>query len=523
MTWLQAETVRLGDLLRGKSFVIPAFQRGYAWGPEQVQALLDDIFSPRYSDLGNYFLGAVVLEQESPNRFRVVDGQQRLVTASLLLAALAVKNPALKSFLWQPSGEPVLQLRNRDLEVYGRLLKEPAKARKSTPLGQAMVILRDFLEHQTAKSQKKLAFTLLEQCELVRIVAPDGGRAFQIFETLNQRGLELSSPDLTKNKFLWSATDEALPEVTRLWGQLEDLLGDELPRFLRHFWCAFVEPISQAQLYEAVRRHLDARAPDQVLELTRALWTSAQHYQVLLNPDDPKVSCPARARRPLELLKAFGAKTCRPLLLLGWRLYPQELSWLARLCEVITVRSRLLTGSVTPSALESAYARTCRLVRERLALELGVSDFDAFGVTALMALNSAVLAELGPLVVEDKKLLSGFKDLRLNRLDQRWRTFLSQLLDLEQADQLEVRHLLATDLPNAHLKALGISRAQSQRWLHSPANMTFVESGGSLEQSSLEINHSLTKEWDLESLKARQAELAERLLRRWPNLKDLGL
>ena len=84
-------------------FTIPIYQRPYAWTPEQVNELLDDLLNAMQTDRTSpYFLGSVVLiKTDDDSSSEVVDGQQRLTTLSILLCVLRDLAPDRSSSPWQ--------------------------------------------------------------------------------------------------------------------------------------------------------------------------------------------------------------------------------------------------------------------------------------------------------------------------------------------------------------------------------------------------------------------------------------
>lgn len=84
---LQMELIGVGDLLRAAALAVPAYQRSFAWQERHVQELLDDLASAMQGDEAEYFLGSIVLT-EAEGRRQVVDGQQRLATAAMFIAAV---------------------------------------------------------------------------------------------------------------------------------------------------------------------------------------------------------------------------------------------------------------------------------------------------------------------------------------------------------------------------------------------------------------------------------------------------
>ncbi|HIE32030.1 MAG TPA: DUF262 domain-containing protein [Methanosarcinales archaeon] len=93
------------------SFIIPDFQRPYSWGRDQVDELLDDLTHFAFQegdveDLNPYFLGSIVLIKGDDPIAKVVDGQQRLTTLTILFAVLRELLPGLKESITKIICEP---------------------------------------------------------------------------------------------------------------------------------------------------------------------------------------------------------------------------------------------------------------------------------------------------------------------------------------------------------------------------------------------------------------------------------
>lgn len=87
---LVASATTAGQLFSGSTFVVPPYQREYAWGTEQVKEFWGDLQGAVESE--EYFLGLIILTEEDERR-HIVDGQQRLLTLTLLANALSLDPP----------------------------------------------------------------------------------------------------------------------------------------------------------------------------------------------------------------------------------------------------------------------------------------------------------------------------------------------------------------------------------------------------------------------------------------------
>lgn len=238
------------------SFVIPPFQRPYAWTIQQASELLSDLMTTwndggGSTDKNPYFLGSIVLikSPDSPDS-QVIDGQQRLTTLTILIAALRDLLPAEKAsyltqFIYQ-AGNPFagtenryrLQLRSRDQDFFRTYIQEGSHFNNLLSLDPAPLtdsqrnIYRNakYLREQLQKMGSpeaitKFAFYIMNQCYLVVVSTPDLDAAYRIFSVLNTRGLDLSVTDLLKSDIIGSLPPSKQDYYTTIWESEEEKLG----------------------------------------------------------------------------------------------------------------------------------------------------------------------------------------------------------------------------------------------------------------------------------------------------------
>jgi hypothetical protein len=242
-------------------FSIPVFQRPYAWQAEHALDLYEDLFEAANASLDReadkaplYFLGSIVTIKEDTSQFaKVVDGQQRLTTLSLLISILrhAISDKEKGSYLTQflsadPNplrnmrGRPRLAVREDTQDFYrevfidvggvDRFLRKETNAPRSTSghnLAKNATALLERVEKASQNQLERLAIFLLERCVLVVVSSPDLDSAFRIFSVLNDRGLNLSSADILKAEVLQGIPDGEKDSAARRWEQLEDSLGTQ--------------------------------------------------------------------------------------------------------------------------------------------------------------------------------------------------------------------------------------------------------------------------------------------------------
>ncbi len=260
-------------------FEVPKYQREYVWGLREWTDLFDDIIE---NDDG-YFLGSIICINSSSNslspKFEVVDGQQRLTTISLFMAALfdvlrRLKEEGqlddeqtldllqLKRKLWIKGTSSYLrvvpQLQGNNLPDYcglmssigiieGYSLPPFAGVRR---MKKAFSYFRKRIEEEAgfAESRVDSYFRVLEKLNaaiLVMIEVSNHADAYTLFESLNNRGTALTSVDLIKNLLLARldrADSAGMDEHFRRWREVLENLGDDYAtqeRFFRQNYNAF--------------------------------------------------------------------------------------------------------------------------------------------------------------------------------------------------------------------------------------------------------------------------------------------
>lgn len=261
-------TYPIGELLGKPLFYrVPVYQRDFAWTIEQIDTLWDDITSAVSEGQQEYFLGAIVLSfTDQDNKREIVDGQQRLAALSMIFAGIVRAwrelndekraSGVFRDYLGtedRRTGELVskLTLNETNDPVFQRLVirGELASGTEKKLWTYSNKLLSDMFDRvivnlQTWLKKYKDAESALLDLEdfltkntnLIVIEAGDESDAFIIFETLNDRGLELAVADLVKN-YLFSQAGGQIEKFKRTWTEIAVLIGNEnMTQFLRHFW-----------------------------------------------------------------------------------------------------------------------------------------------------------------------------------------------------------------------------------------------------------------------------------------------
>ncbi len=242
------------------AFEIPHYQRPYSWTLEQAGELLDDLLGSLgaeerpIEDVPPYFLGCIVLiKQENGPDAKVVDGQQRLTTLTVLLAVLRQcieDKPSaddLTPFLYAKGNRMLgtsnryrLLVRERDRAFFQEHVQEPGGLAKLVKidvkrlesisqlnLWANSVFLLARVQKLPDATRQRLAMYLLSRCVLVVVSSPDLDSAYRIFSILNNRGLDLSHSDILKAEVIGKLPAAISEDYSEKWEEAENALGVE--------------------------------------------------------------------------------------------------------------------------------------------------------------------------------------------------------------------------------------------------------------------------------------------------------
>ncbi len=222
-TAIGAEAIRFSELFHKGRFHVPWHQRYYDWTDKDVQALLDDIEDAIRENRRCYFLGAVILVEKESDVWEINDGQQRMVTVSLLCAALCRRfaeeiHDSQREFLalrilFNLHSGTVCKL--SDAERYEPRMRPPRDDRvryeliirgntigTNGKLTSAWRVINDFLgvANQNNRWEKYFDY-ICERLEVACLTVPNDIDPNAVFETINCRGKALDQLDLIRNFF----------------------------------------------------------------------------------------------------------------------------------------------------------------------------------------------------------------------------------------------------------------------------------------------------------------------------------
>lgn len=238
----ETKTLTVGELFSGSNvFRMPIFQRPYSWDEETALELYDDIYQASERSSG-YFLGPLIVARSGGNKpFDVVDGQQRLVTLSVIFAILRDLASAsdlqqeLQEVLWRPqraarqlNDSPRVRLRDFDqdsmqqwVQVLGSTLGLPDEGGNESTRRLLSAIKAIQAEIGSVRNSfvSKLATFILTKCKFVRITAQSLDEAYILFRSFNSRGMPLNELDIIRAELVGSTEydPKLAEEIAECW------------------------------------------------------------------------------------------------------------------------------------------------------------------------------------------------------------------------------------------------------------------------------------------------------------------
>ena len=559
---LDTRTTNYLDLIgNGKAYRVPPYQRDYAWTQQEWEDLWNDVVELRGEPAGRHYMGALVVQARGDREFLVIDGQQRLATISLLALAVIGK---LRRMADQGADED--RNRERATELRNRFIgeKDPASLVESSRLRlnetddpfyqDYLVQIREPLNprglprsnallwdcfryfskqidelevdagNAGEETAKILSETVARRLLFILITVDDELNAYTLFETLNARGLELTTTDLLKNYFfskVRAGTD--VDALKRRWRALIATVAQErFPDFLRYHLLCEQPKIRRQRLFKLVRDRV--RTARQTFEFVAALEDRAELFAALRDVNHGYwIDRPAAGPFVREL-NLFGARQMTPVFFAAWGAFSDDdFVRLLKLASVIAFRYSVVSG-LNSNPLE----RVCHLAAK------AVLDGQA-------TRPGAVFRHLRPIYVDDDRFESDFARWTVGTRGRRGKIARYVLARLEtdaggravdpETDPATVEHVLPENPAGEWAEVFPPERREAA--VDRLGNLTLLErtrnrSVGSAaypakrdayESSAYAITREIAglapDEWSPALLEERQRRLAARAVRLW--------
>ena len=393
---LQTATLSYREFINGRHLRVPPFQRSYAWTVESWDDLWNDLMDVRLDSADRHFMGPIVLRYDGDEWGTIIDGQQRVATLSVLTLAVIDKLGRLADagVDTERNGERARRLRDRYVgQMDHATLIESSRLRLSAAddgfYQDELVQLRPPVmlgsmppsnarlwdcfcffkgrldEGKYAEDGEAIARIVSDTVALglffLVVTVSDELDAYTVFETLNARGVPLTTAYLLRNAIFQRVRVPARRDILeRRWVAILDAVGAErFADFLRYHLLCEQAGVHKVRVYRMVHERLtDSQAS---FELLNALLPRAELFAALEDPaHELWGQCP-QARTHVRELALLPARQSMPLLFAAWERFPaDDFERVLNLVTVITVRA-LVCGR-NGNTQEAAYAEVAREV-----------------------------------------------------------------------------------------------------------------------------------------------------------------
>lgn len=550
----------LGELLRAFRLRVPKYQRDYAWDEQNVLDLLDDLAGAIEKGDTRHFLGSIVMTRMGPEDLEIVDGQQRLATAFMILCAIRdyfsdQKDPTrakavsdkyistsdlktkrvLPRFMLNATDDPFFQDHVVD--------REPTKGGKIKPSKSSHHRIADAFKRISDRVRKIAEVAgsaaddaLIKWVEFIdggaaaiRVIVPDHATAFTIFETLNDRGIALAISDLLKN-FLFAAALDGIDQAQAYWlkmgGVLEAMAEkDAHAAFLRHFWSSYHGLTREREIFKKAKSQV--KNEKDALRLCDDLARNARIYAALASPEHAfwKRFNP-ETKEHVSSLSVLRMTQVRPLLLAVCDTFAAN-EVLKSLRVLVSASVRILVSQSRGGTIEKLYAELALNVRKKTVVN-ATALRDA--LSKQVPANTEFEDEFRNARVS-KDYLARFY---LRQLERRVNGDLGGLVVSDSTADITLEHVLPenknTDWTqfDEETHASYVNRIGNLCLLAEDDNATLGNGSFSAKKkayikSSLKLTQDVAAErvWTSKEIESRSAKLASLAVKTWPLSVDM--
>lgn len=541
---MKAQESKLQKLIEGTNqYLVPLFQRPYTWTRKEWDQLWTDIVDLGETTEGEHFIGPIVTAPaksvpEGVAKYVLIDGQQRLTTLFILLAAMRDQANALKMPTLGPEIDNTL-LRNAYKQGHDHFKLLPTQGDR--PSFIALINSEGAKgEDAIAKCYRFFAQKLktfdaeaLEQCKsvvvtrlvLVSVVLDESDNPHVVFESLNSKGRDLTQADLIRNYFLMRVhVTEQERVFEKLWMPIQSRLGEGTTEFIRHYLMMRGSHVGKNAVYWGLKQEADKeRSQLQVEAYLARLEKFARYYHAIIAPDVAETNDQLALR--FDRLRRVEVTVAYPLIMALYDRYAGGLLPHSAFTQVLDmIENFMLRRWVCARA-------TGELARFFPGVFVAASSCE----NLVEGVRRTLSARRYP---RDAEFFDRLCDRRLYDGDARVKLFLERLEEFhghkEQASfsNLTVEHILPQTLTDSWRTMLGSdAETDHEDWLHTLGNLTLTAYNSELSNSDFQKKKKLFAEshvqlnryfldvevWDRDAIEQRARVLAKRALEVWPN------
>lgn len=199
-------------------YIIPLYQRNYAWGKEQIEALIQDIYEAYKNQSSNYYIGSLVVLRRHNGDYEVIDGQQRLTTLSLLTKILKITKTPVLYYESRPEVEEFFAEFYESADNTCKTMKPQTHyLREAVEYIKETKVLERGKEKPFEDWSKDIQGYLENNVILVKTEIPEDTDVAAYFEIMNNRGEQLQKHEILKARLMNELDPQYHDEFNLIW------------------------------------------------------------------------------------------------------------------------------------------------------------------------------------------------------------------------------------------------------------------------------------------------------------------
>lgn len=552
---MQASETKLQEIIEGtKQYVIPLFQRSYSWEKSHWELLWEDIIELYFSEnLYPHFMGSIVTMQteslpEGVTKFLLIDGQQRLTTIFILLTVLRDKATLLEKhhiaseindrFLVNTyNKEPDYYKLNPtqiDRKSFYNIIKRDSNIEKnSNSIHDCYLFFEKKIKQRKDLDIQKIKNIICNSLIVVRILLGKDDNPYLVFESLNAKGKPLTQADLIRNYFFMQINGEEQDSIyKKYWLPMQNILGENLTEFIRHYLTKNGVIINQNEIYFDLKNRISR---GNTLSYLKDLYRFSQYYLKILNPAKEETLL---VRKYLYRIKRLDVTTVYPFILNCYHGWKTNLISENELINIFKVIENYLLRRFVCNVQTRGLNRTFALLYSQITKESNLSSRSILEQLKLNLQNQNY--------PKDEEFKNRLKEVKLygsNRSEKAKLILQSLEESFEHKERvsfqnLTIEHIMPQTLSDWWKNHLGEDyQITHDLLIHSLGNLTltaynselsndtFPNKQKALKESHLELNkyfHNVNN-WQREDIEKRANLLIEKCLKIWSYFGDESL
>ncbi|MDM8565405.1 DUF262 domain-containing HNH endonuclease family protein [Candidatus Halobeggiatoa sp. HSG11] len=554
---MKADEKDIEEIIQGKiQYLIPLYQRAYVWEEKKHwQVLWDDLvdLASVHEQKENHFFGSFVTmplkDNEKVKKFLLIDGQQRLTTIFIILAAINNEaNAASKDLADEIKHDYLFNTyRSKSIKLIPTKLQGDRECFEQIIRGKECIInnrINDaFMFFVKKVSKTEVALDILTQVitrnlKVVHIELGKNDDPYKIFESLNAKGEELSQADLIRNYFFMRIHDEKEEKLVQehyddYWQPIQQKLDKKLDEFIRHYLMKEGAMVKEKDIYFTLKKSDDKKTANEVIKSLKNLAKFANYYERLLYPDKEKNQ---EISERISRLNQIEVTVIYPLLLNIYADYdskPRLISE-AQFIEILDLLENFLVRRFICQEQTRGLNRVFSYLYgkisqygnfiEGLKVELSEqkypdnSQFMYNFKKAQLYVRTGSRKKITKLILGRLENFQNKEPVNINHSDITIEHIMPQTLTLEWKKMLgddykSIHKTLCNTIGNLTLSGVNSKLAQK----------SFSEKQKILRNGSLRLNRYFAdlNQWDEEAIRNRATDLAKKVLEIWPYFGEL--